>query len=154
MTFATTKRKRGRENGEEGKWLTDGGKYGGGRRKGWRVKRKEGKTQSKHKSCDIDFAANFPRCRSRRIRDSSCDAAITSLAGIKIQLYIKLSYIAPYLYLSHWYFLRFPFLRLLSRPHSPTHIHALFREFRHGFLLFLLWYTSLTRTIGPFALEA
>ena len=78
------------------------------RRGGWKgraiggdgIQRKNGKTQSRHKSCDIDFAANFPRCRPRHIRDSSCDAAITSLTGIKIQLYIKLSYIAPYLYLS------------------------------------------------------
>jgi len=42
----------------------------------------------------------FLAATARRIGDSSCDAAITSLAGIKIQLYIKLSYIAPYLYLS------------------------------------------------------
>ena len=42
----------------------------------------------------------FLAASARRIGDSSCDAAITSLAGIKIQLYIKLSYIAPYLYLS------------------------------------------------------
>lgn len=49
----------------------------------------------------------FLAASARRIGDSSCDAAITSLAGIKIQLYIKLSYIAPYLYLSRWYFLRF-----------------------------------------------
>lgn len=42
----------------------------------------------------------FLAASDRRIGDSSCDAAITSLAGIKIQLYIKLSYIAPYLYLS------------------------------------------------------
>lgn len=53
----------------------------------------------------------------QRIGDSSCDAAITSLAGIKIQLYIKLSYIAPYLYLSRWYFLRFlPYPRAQRLP--------------------------------------
>lgn len=85
-----------------------GGGGGGGGEETSGIQRKNGKTQSRHKSCDIDFAANFPRCRPRHIRDSSCDAAITSLTGIKIQLYIKLSYIAPYLYLSRWYFLRSP----------------------------------------------
>lgn len=89
--------KRREEQGGERKRETDGSSRGNA-----------GKTQSRHKSWDIDSTANFPRSlAARRIGDSSCDAAITSLAGIKIQLYIKLSYIAPYLYLSHWYFLRF-----------------------------------------------
>lgn len=61
-------------------------------------------------------------CRPRHIRDSSCDAAITSLTGIKIQLYIKLSYIAPYLYPSRWYFLPSLFLHALlgfTIPFAP-----------------------------------
>lgn len=95
------------------------------------IQRKNGKTQSRHKSCDIDFAANFPRCRPRHIRDSSCDAAITSLTGIKIQLYIKLSYIAPYLYLSRWYFLRSTLYHSLSLSRSrslllPTPLFRIF----------------------------
>lgn len=102
------------------------------RRGGWKgraiggdgIQRKNGKTQSRHKSCDIDFAANFPRCRPRHIRDSSCDAAITSLTGIKIQLYIKLSYIAPYLYLSRWYFLRSTLYHSLSLSFSFSFLVA------------------------------
>lgn len=81
----------------------------------------------------------FLAASARRIGDSSCDAAITSLAGIKIQLYIKLSYIAPYLYLSRWYFLRFlpntpraslaPFLSVLVTLQSPPlYIHGVFRK--------------------------
>lgn len=115
------------------RWREDGGRKverdrtdvstGVGRGKGRAIggdgiQRKNGKTQSRHKSCDIDFAANFPRCRPRHIRDSSCDAAITSLTGIKIQLYIKLSYIAPYLYLSRWYFLRSTLYHSLSLSFS------------------------------------
>lgn len=139
------------------------------RRGGWKgraiggdgIQRKNGKTQSRHKSCDIDFAANFPRCRPRHIRDSSCDAAITSLTGIKIQLYIKLSYIAPYLYLSRWYFLRSTLyhslslsrsrsrslLRLLLLPpplfriFSPSllndRVHSLFREMVHDVYIYM-----------------
>lgn len=107
-----------------------GGGGGGGETSG--IQRKNGKTQSRHKSCDIDFAANFPRCRPRHIRDSSCDAAITSLTGIKIQLYIKLSYIAPYLYLSRWYFLRSP-----PAPISLLHyvLHGFTTPFRYSPLL-------------------
>jgi len=66
-----------------------------------------GKTQSRHKSWDIDSTANFPRSLSPTYRRFILWRGNNISRRIKIQLYIKLSYIAPYLYLSRWYFLRF-----------------------------------------------
>jgi len=83
-----------------------------------------GKTQSRHKSWDIDSTANFPRSLSPTYRRFILWRGNNISRRIKIQLYIKLSYIAPYLYLSRWYFLRFPteppraMLTTLSLCHS------------------------------------